>query len=72
MHREPTTECGGVNKGEAPPNRGGVREVFLTQKGAHYNPPQHAKTENIQMDTEGYGAYGGVYNPWGCTNVQGV
>ena len=27
MHREPTTECGGVNEGEVPPNMGGVREV---------------------------------------------
>ena len=27
LHREQTTECGGVIKGEAPPSRGGVREV---------------------------------------------
>ena len=27
MHREPITECRGIIEGEAPPNRGGVREV---------------------------------------------
>ena len=43
MHREPLTECGGVIKGEAPPNRDGVREVSQHKGEPITTPPQHAK-----------------------------
>ena len=74
MHREPTMECGGVIKGEAPPNRGGVSQYTLSRKTP---PPQHAMLQNHARAQRAWGALGVVYTPgghmniWGCTNVWG-
>ena len=56
------TECGGVIKGEAPPNRGDAREGVPTQRGAHYKPPQHAKPPKTEAQ-KSMGAYGGSVHP---------
>ena len=61
MHREPTTECGGIIEGEAPPNRGGVREVSQ-HKGEPITTTQHAKPPKTDAQ-KSMGAYGGVH-PW--------
>ena len=41
LHREPTTKCGGVIKEEAPPSRGGVREVSQHTLKADNNPHKY-------------------------------
>ena len=71
MHREPTMECGGVIKGEAPPNRG---ECPNTEK----HPPTTCNVPKPCRSTEAWGPLGVFTPPWGvqtyggCTNVQGV
>ena len=70
MHREPTMEYGGVIKGEAPPNRGGVSQYRKT------TPPQHAMCQN-HAGAQKHGGPGGVHPQGGVQmygghmNVQG-
>ena len=61
------TEYGGVIEGEAPPNRGDVREGVPAQRGAHYNP------HNIQslQKTQRHRRVWGHVHPLGHTNVWG-
>ena len=66
------TECGGCNKGEASPNRGDVREGVPTQRGAHYNPSQNAKTPKTHRGIEEYGGIWGACTPLGAYKHMGV
>ena len=57
------TECGGVIEGEAPPNRGGVREVSQ-HKGEPITTPHNMQSLQKHTDAQkSMGAYGGVYTP---------
>ena len=81
MHREPTMECGGVIKGEAPQIGVVCPNTHKTEKQLPHNM-QCAKTmqEHRSMGPlggcvhpqGGVQTYGGHMNIWGHTNVQGV
>ena len=68
MHREPTMECGGVIKGEVPPNRGGVSQYTLSRK----QPPTTCNAPKTMQEQRAWGPMGGVYTPGGHTNIWGV
>ena len=72
MHREPTTECGGVIKGEAPPNRCGVREVSQNTFKQRTTPHNMQMLQNHAGAQKTMGAYGGCVHPQGCTIIWGV
>ena len=71
MHREPTMSVGGVIKGEAPPNRGGVREVSQHTFKQITTPHNMQMLQNHAGAQKSMGAYGGVYTPGGHTNILG-
>ena len=55
------TECGGVIEGEAPPNRGGVREVSQ-HKGKPITTPHNIQSLQKHTDAQkSMGHIGGVY-----------
>ena len=65
------TECGGVIEGEAPSNRGGVREVSQ-HKGKPIITPHNMQSLQKHRCTEEYGGIWGWVHPLGHINVKGV
>ena len=68
MHREPTMECGGVIKGEAPPNRGGVSQYTLSRK----TPPTTCNAPKPCKSTESMEGPLGVVYTLGAYECMGV
>ena len=66
------TECGGIIKGEAPPNRGDIREGVQGQRGSHYNPHNMQSLQKYTEAQKSMGVYGGCVHPWGHTNIWGI
>ena len=66
MHREPTMKCGGIIKGEAPPSRGGVREL------SQNTFKQITTPQNMQMLQNHAGAQKSRGDLWGCVHPQGA
>ena len=61
-------ECWGCNKGEAPPNRGGVPQYTLSRKTT---PPQHTMLQNHAGALRAWGPMG-VYTPGGIQMCRGA
>ena len=69
MYREPTMECGGCIKGEAPPKRDGVSQYTLSRKTT---PPQHAMLQNHAEVQRAWGPMGGVHPQGGIQMCGGI